>query len=135
MDHYLMIMIVSRYTLARKSSVVKPFWSEWVPIYLQENLRQSSPKEHFPDPIDFIVFWDVVFFLWFSTHTLLTGVFSDNTGYDSSLVMISAPTFTSHIFFPVHHWVAGVFLTPFFCILNAGDTLSARCMQLLLCIS
>ena len=55
MDHIPMIMIVYRYNLYRKSSIVNSDRSEWVPNYLCENLRHSSQKESVPDLIFVII--------------------------------------------------------------------------------
>ena len=71
----------------------------------------------------------------FSTHTVFTGVSSDVPGYESSLEMILAHIYTRHRRFPVYHWVTVALLTPFFCVLKFGDTLSDRCMWTMLCMS
>ena len=55
MDHLPMVMIVSRYNMARKSSVENPYRSEWGPTYLCENPRRSSPKYSVPDLIFLII--------------------------------------------------------------------------------
>ena len=82
---------------------------------------------------DMVVIWDVIVFLWFSTHTVFTGVSSDNPGYNSSLVTMSTQTCTGQIYFHVRHWGTVAFLNQFFCVLNGRDTFSARCRRLLLC--
>ena len=46
---------------------------------------------------------------------------------------MSDQNFTRQRCFPVRHWVTVAFLTPFFCVLNFGGTLSARCRHPLLC--
>ena len=85
-----------------------------------------------PELRNLIFIWDVIVVLWFYTHTVFTGVSSDDPGYDSSLVMMSTQDLTGHRCFPVSFWVTVEFFTPLFCVLNLGDTLSARCMQPLL---
>ena len=126
LDHNPVIMIVSGYTISRKSSTETPNHSEWVTTSLWENPRCSSPKYSVPDLSNFIVIWYIIVVLWFYMYTVFTGVSSDDPGYDSSLVMISDQTFTWHICLPVHHWVTVAFWTPLFCILNFGDTLYAK---------
>ena len=79
-----------------------------------------------------IVIWDVLVVLWFSTHTVFTGLSSDEPGYNSSLAMMPSHTCTGYGCFPVHQWVSVEFLTLFFCILNGGENLSVRCMQTIL---
>ena len=85
-----------------------------------------------PDLSDLFFIWDVIVVLWFSTHDFFTGVFYDDSGYESIIVMMPTKTCTGKRCFPVRHWVTVVLLTPFFCILNIGETLSARCMHHLL---
>ena len=104
-----------------------------MPTSLCENPIRSSQKKSVTDLRYLIVIWDVMFFLWLSTNTVFTGVYYDVPGYDSSLVMISSQTSTGQRCFPVRHWVTVSFLIPIFCVRNVGDTLSARCMQMLLC--
>ena len=133
LDYHPTIMIVSGYTLARKSSTAKPDRSEWVPNSLWEDPRRSSPKESVPDLSDLVVIWDVIVLLWFSAHTVFTEVSSDDPGYKSSLVTMSAQTCTRQICFSVRHWVTVVILTPFLYIRNVGDTFSARYRHPLLC--
>ena len=43
-----------------------------------------------PDISDLDIIWDIIFVLWFSTHTVFTVVSSGDAGSDSSLVMISS---------------------------------------------
>ena len=47
--HHPMIMVVSGYTLDRKSPMENPDLREWVPTSLCENPRIYSPKEIVPD--------------------------------------------------------------------------------------
>ena len=75
MYHLLIILIVSGYTRSMKISMENPYWREWMPTSLCENSRRYYPKEIIPELIDLIVIWYVIFVLWFSTHTVLTGVF------------------------------------------------------------
>ena len=86
-----------------------------------------------PDISDLVVIWEIIVFLWFSTHNVFTGVSSDNTGYESILVTMSAQNCTGKRCFPVRHWVTVLFLAPFVCVLNIRDTLSARCRHPLIC--
>ena len=72
-----MIMIVSRYTLARNTTMEKLDLSEWVLISLCNIPRRSSPKKSMPDLSDLVVIWDVIVVLCFPTHTVFTGVSSD----------------------------------------------------------
>ena len=51
MDNPSMIMIVSMYNLTKNISMEIHDRSEWLPIYLYENSRRSSPKESVPDLI------------------------------------------------------------------------------------
>ena len=53
--HQPMIMIVSRYTLARYSSMANPDLMECVPLSLCENPSLYSPKENVPDLRDLVV--------------------------------------------------------------------------------
>ena len=55
LTHLPMIMIVSGYTLDRKSSMENPDCREWVPTSLCENPSLSLPKESVPDLRDLIV--------------------------------------------------------------------------------
>ena len=114
MEHLPMIMIVSEYTLARKSSMEKSDQSEWVPTYFWENPRRSSPKDSVPDLSNLVVIWDVIVVLLFSTHNMFTGVSSEKPGYEYSLGTMSAQTCTGQRCFPVRPWVTVEFLTPFF---------------------
>ena len=75
-----MIMIVSGYTLARKSSMAKPDRSEWVPTFFSDNPRHSYPKESVLDLSDMVVILDVIVVLWFPTHNVFTGLLSDDPG-------------------------------------------------------
>ena len=61
----------------------------------------SSLKESVSDLSDLAVVWDVIVVLWFYTHTVFTGVLSDDPGYKLSLVTISAQTCTGKRCFPV----------------------------------
>ena len=85
------------------------------------------------DLSDLVVIWDVIVVLWYSTHTMFTGVSSDDPGHKYSLVKIYAQTCTGQRCFLVCHWVTVAFLTPFFCIMNVRDNLYARCRHPLLC--
>ena len=49
MGHLSMIIIVSGYNLARKSSTANTDRSKWVPTYFCENPSHSSPEEIIPD--------------------------------------------------------------------------------------
>ena len=133
LDHFPIIKFFSGYILDRNRSLANPDRSEWVPTSLCEKPRSYYPKESVPDPRNLIVIWDVIVVLWFPTHTVFTGVLSDVLGYYSSLLMISAQTCTSKRCLPVHYWITVAFLTPFLCVQNSRDTLSARCIQPLLC--
>ena len=73
-----MIMIVSGYTLARKSSMEKLDRSEWVPTSLCDNPRYSSPKESVTELRNFMFIWDVIVVLWFFSHTVFTGLSADD---------------------------------------------------------
>ena len=55
-----MIMIVSGYTLARKSSMANPDRMEWVPTSLCENTSLSSSKESVPALSEFVVICEVI---------------------------------------------------------------------------
>ena len=55
LDHIPIIMIISGYTLARKTSMENTDQSEWVPNYLCENLRRSSLKDSVTELSDLIV--------------------------------------------------------------------------------
>ena len=72
--HLPMIMIVSGYTLARKSSTENPDQSEWVPTSLRENPRSSSPKESVPDLIIFCHLICYCCFMVFYPHCVHWGV-------------------------------------------------------------
>ena len=133
LDHNPVIMIVSGYTISRKSSTETPDHSEWVTTSLWENPRCSSPKYSVPDLSNFIVIWYIIVVLWFYMYTVFTGVSSDDPGYDSSLVMISAHTCTGQRCLPFLHRFTVDFLTPFLCVLNVGDNLSVRFWQPLMC--
>ena len=135
LNHLPMIMVVYGYNPVRKSSMASFDWRWWVPICLCENPSCSSPKESVPDFIDFIVIWDVIFVLGLSTHTVLTGVSSDVSGYEYSLVMMSVHICTGQRCLPVCHWVIVEFSAPFLCVPNIGETLSARWIRPLLCVS
>ena len=89
-------------------------------------------KESVPDISDMFVIWDVIVVLWFYTHTVFTGLSSDDPRYESSLVTMYAQNCTGQRCFLFRHWITVVFLTPFFCVLNVGDNLYARCRRLLL---
>ena len=58
----------------------KPYRGELVPTYLWENLVRSSPKESVPDLSYLVVIWGIIFALWFSTHTVFTGMLYDDPG-------------------------------------------------------
>ena len=133
LDHRPIIMIVSRYTLARKTAVAKPYQSDWVTTSLWENPRCSSPKVSVPDLSDLVVILDIIVVLWFVTHTVFTGVLYYKPRYEYSLMKMSALTCTRQRCFPVRHWVTVAFLTPFLCVLNVNETLSARFRRPLLC--
>ena len=60
MEHRPVIMIVSRYNLATKSSMVNPYCSEWGPNSLCDNPRRSSPNESVSDLRYLIFIWDVI---------------------------------------------------------------------------
>ena len=64
--------------------------------------------------------------LWCSTQTVFTVVSHVVPGYESSMMIISAHIRIGHIFLVVRYCVTVAFLTPFFCVQNIGDTLSAR---------
>ena len=59
MDHLLMIMIVSRYTRARKILMEKYDYREWVSTFLCENPSRSYPKERYYDISVMIFILDV----------------------------------------------------------------------------
>ena len=63
------------------------------------------------------------------------GVSSDVTGYDSSLNIMSAHICTGHRCLPVRHWVYVAFFTPFLYVLKFGETLYARWIRPMLCVS
>ena len=56
-----------------------------------------------PDLSELVVIWDVIVVLWFSTHTVFTGVSSDDPGYEYSLVNMSVHTFNGQRCLPIHH--------------------------------
>ena len=85
------------------------------------------------DLSDLVVICDVIVVLCFSIHTVLTGVLSNEPGYKSSIVTMSAHNCTGKRCFHVRHWVTLAFLNPLFCVLNVGENLSSRCVHLLLC--
>ena len=82
---------------------------------------------------DLVVIWYVIVVLWFSNHTMFTGMFYDDPGYESSLVTMSAQTCTGQRCFYVRHWVTVVFLTPDLYVLYVGETFFNRSMYPLLC--
>ena len=84
------------------------------------------------DLSDLIFIWSVIVFLWFSTQTVFIGVSSDDTGYYSSLVTVSAQNFITYGCFTIRHWVTVAFLTLLLCVLDVRYSLYARCMQPLL---
>ena len=65
-----------------------------------------------------ICFPTVIVFLWFSTHSVFTGVLSDVFGYDSSLLMMLSHICTGHIRLPVRHWVTVALFFLLFYVLN-----------------
>ena len=69
-----MIVIVSRYTRAKKSSMENPDMREWVPNYLCENIRPSPPKDSVMYLRDLIVILDDIVLLLFYSQTFFTGV-------------------------------------------------------------
>ena len=134
MEHPLISMIASGYIIARKRSMDKPGYSDWVPTSLCENMRWSSLKESIPNLIVLIFIWYVMLVLDFSTRTVLIGDSSDILEYNLSLVMILVHICTRQRCFPVCHWVNVALLTPFFCDCNIGYTFSANCTRPLLWI-
>ena len=118
---------------------------EWVTTSLCENLSLSSPKYSVPALSELVVRCEVIvvvvvfvfvvvvvvivfvfcFFLS-STQTVFTGVLRVVTEYESSRMIISAQMRTGQRVVVVLHYVTVVFLTPYFCVRNVGDTLSAR---------
>ena len=59
---------------------------------------RSSLKESVPDLSDLILIWDVMDVLWFFNHTVFTGVLSDEPGYESRFLTMSAQTCTVQIY-------------------------------------
>ena len=133
LDHCFIIMIVSGYTLAIKSSLVNPEQREWVSTSLCENIIFNFPKESVPDHRYLVVIWELIYVLWCSAHTSFTGVSRVVLGFDSIMMMIYTQMRTGKRFLVVHYSVTVVFLTPLFWVLNAGDTLSEKCKILLFC--
>ena len=60
LEHRSMIIFVSGYTLARKSSMENPDRREWVPTSLCENPRLSFPKDNVPYLSDLGVILEVM---------------------------------------------------------------------------
>lgn len=78
------------------------------------------------DLSDLFLILNVIFVLEFSIHTVFTGVSYDIPGYESSLVTMLEQICTGQRCLPVRYWVTVVFLTPFLCVQNIENTLSAR---------
>ena len=89
-----------------------------IPVFLQKR-KVCLPLVNF-----FICEMIVVF--WRSTQTVFTGVSHIVTEYKSSLMMIYAQMRTGKRVVVVRHYVTLSFLTPFFCVRNVRETLSAR---------
>ena len=106
-----------------------------MPTSLCDKPRWSSPKERAHDLSVLVVIRDVIVVLELLIHTVLTGESAGVSEYKSNLVMMPVQILTRQRYFPVCKWVTVEFLTPFFCVRNIGDNLSARCMILLLCVS
>ena len=102
---------------------------------LCEKPRRSSLKYSVTDLRYLIIIWDVILFLWLYTHTEFIRVSSDFPGYDSSIKIMSYHICTCHRLLPVRHWVTIDFLNSFLCVIKVGETLYARCMQPLSCVS
>ena len=107
--------------------------SEWLPTCLCENPKRSSPKESVPDLSNLVVVWGAIVMLWISIYTVFAGLSSDVPGYDISLVMILTQNFTGQRYFSFRHRVTFAFLAAFFCVLNAGYTLSTRFTLMITC--
>ena len=118
--HLPVIIFVYWYTLVRKISMSNTYRREWVPIYLCKKERCSSLKGGVPDLINLIVIWYIIVVLWFSSHTVLTGLPPNVPGYESSLEMMLAHICTGHRRLDVLRRVTVAFLTPFLCVLNIG---------------
>ena len=132
LDHLRIIMIVSRYTQARKISMATPDWSEWVPTSFFDNSIWSSPKEIAPDLSFLIDICDVIIALELSAHIVFTGDSSGVSGYDCSHMMISAHIWTRQRCFSVCHWVNVEFLAPFCFAHNVVGALSGKWVRSLL---
>ena len=104
----------------------KPERMEWVPTYFCENSSRSLPKESVPALSELVVICELIAFFGSSTQTVLTGVSRVVPEYESSQMMISAQMRTGQRVVVVRHCVTVAFLTPFFCVRNVGETLSAR---------
>ena len=79
-----------------------------------QNPRHSDPKDNVPYIIDLIVVLGGIVLLWFSTHTVFTGLSSGVPGYEYSLKMMSPYSCTRHGSLPVCHWFTAEFLVPVF---------------------
>ena len=119
LDHLPMIIVISRYTCASKRLTENIYRKEWVNNSLYDKPSCYYLKESVPDLI-YLFSFDMLLFLFY-THTVFTGVSSDVPGYDSNIDMMSSHICTRHESFPIRHWVTVAFLTPFFCVLKAGD--------------
>ena len=134
-DAFPIIMIISGYTLSRKSSMENLERIKCVTTSLCEKLICLSLNEIMHNLIVLVFILDVIVVFLFSTHTVFTGLSSSVPGYDSSLMMISAYICTVQRCLPVLHRVTVAFLTPLLCVCNVGDTFSDKCMQPLMCSS
>ena len=120
-----MIMIVSGYTFSRYSSMENPDRMEWVPNSLCDNPSLSLPKDSVPALSDSLSFVRWSFFLKLypdHVHLCVTHV----PEYESSRMMISSQMCIGKRVVSVRHCVTVAFLTPFFCMRNVWETLSAR---------
>ena len=104
----------------------KPDRMEWVPTYFCENSSRSLPKESVPALSELVVICELIAFFGSSTQTVLTGVSRVVPEYESSWMMISSQMRTGQRVLAVLHCVNMAFLTPFLCVRNVRDTLSAR---------
>ena len=135
LERLTIIIIVSGYTCARKSSTENPDRREWLTSSLCDNSRRSSLKKSVMGIRDLIIVWDFIVVFWFYTHNVHTGVSFHVPGYKSSPKIMSVHICTGHRCLPVRHWIIVVFLTPFLCVMRVGDTLLDRYIQPLLCVS
>ena len=106
-----MIIIVLVYNCFRKISMEKPNCNECVTMSLWEKPRQSYPKYSTMHLSILLYIQDVILALETSTSTMLTGVLSGVSRYNSSFVIMSDEIITRNRILPVYHWTTVDYFT------------------------